>query len=220
MNIKNFIVIWDLDGTLVDSTYLHYISWKIALRMIGIQLSKSKFLNSFGQNNRNSIRDYMGYEPSDDVYNRVSELKEKIFQEKAAQKVNLFPGVIRYLDLFKFSGIKQAMASSAPKRNINIIINALGITHYFEKIVSGSELPSKPHPDIFLKVSQLIHADPHICVVFEDSIAGIEGAKNAGMITVGVGHLVSGKFLDADILLPDYSKDPKTIFEQITKLIG
>jgi beta-phosphoglucomutase-like phosphatase (HAD superfamily) len=86
----------------------------------------------------------------------------------------------------KNAGVRQAIASSAPQENIDVLVDGLGLRQYFAAIVSGATLPGKPNPDVFLEAARQIGVPPSACVVVEDAIAGVQAARNAGMRCIAV----------------------------------
>ena len=107
--------------------------------------------------------------------------------------------------------MKQAIASSAPPKNIEVLVQELQIGKYFDAIVSGYDIPGKPDPAVFLKAAQQVEVLPENCVVIEDAVAGVEGAKNAGMKCIAVTTTnVAEALSKADLIfdsLVDFKKD-------------
>ncbi len=117
---------------------------------------------------------------------QISEKKESLFRELIKGKAEPLPGVLDWLRQFQAWGIKQAITSSAPPENIEVLVAELKIEEFFDAIVSGFDLPGKPNPDVFLKAANTIQMEPENCIVIEDAIAGVEGAKRAGMKCIAV----------------------------------
>ena len=90
------------------------------------------------------------------------------------------------LDKFTSLCMKQAIASSAPPENIDVLVGELKIGQYFGALVSGANMPGKPDPSVFLKSASDLRIEPHNCIVIEDAIAGVEGARRAGMKCIAV----------------------------------
>jgi len=102
-------------------------------------------------------------------------------------------------------GIKQAIASSSGMKNITTMLFAFGLLGYFDLLVSGANLPAKPEPDVFLEAAKLIELSPAECLVIEDSSAGVQAAKEAGMTCIAVltSHTKS-QLTAADLLVDDF----------------
>jgi beta-phosphoglucomutase len=97
-------------------------------------------------------------------------------------------------------GWLQAIASAAPRANIDAVLEALSATHIFQGIVSADDVHrGKPDPEVFLTAASRVGVPPDRCIVVEDAVAGIQGARSAGMKSIGVSH--NGKQLPADIVV-------------------
>jgi len=128
-------------------------------------------------------------------------------------KAKLLPGVLKWLRQFQAWGIKQAIASSAPPKNIEVLVAELKIEDYFDAVVSGFDLAGKPNPDIFLKAVKTIQVHPENCIVIEDAIAGVEGAKRAGMKCIAVTTTNHANALGkADCIFKDLGEMKKETF--------
>jgi beta-phosphoglucomutase len=102
-----------------------------------------------------------------------------------AVKESLVPGVVEFLA--RHRSLPIAMATSAEPENVEFLLEAAGFRPYFHAIVDGHQVRDpKPHPEIYLKAAELLRASPPECVAFEDSFAGIQSARSAGMMVVGV----------------------------------
>jgi beta-phosphoglucomutase len=180
-------VIWDMDGVITDTAAYHYQAWKEEFAKKGIDYTREDFLRHFGQRNDIIIKDALGNDVSPDELAAINAAKQANFLHRVAGHIRPLPGAISLIQSLKEHGIKQAIASSAPKGNIEIITRALGIEDYFQAIVFGTEVPEgKPSPQIFLLAAQKLEVKPADCIVLEDAMAGVAGAKNAGMKCVAV----------------------------------
>jgi beta-phosphoglucomutase len=116
----------------------------------------------------------------------ISDRKETWFREAVRGHAEPLPGVRDWLERLQNDGVRQGIASSAPLANIDTLVDELGIRDYFDVLVSGVDLPGKPEPALFLKVACLLDMPPACCIVVEDAVAGVEGAKRAGMKCIAV----------------------------------
>lgn len=204
-------VLWDVDGTLIDSSEYHWLSWRDALAAENFNITRERFAASFGQRNDEILRDYFGADfPAAEVA-RVGEAKETQYRALLRERgIDLLPGVQRWLDKLRAEGWLQAMASSAPRANLAAIIDALGIGDYFAAVVSAEDVTrGKPDPQVFLTAAEKLRVAPSACVVVEDAPAGVEAARRAGMRAVGVLH-AHAELPSADIAvrtLEDLSED-------------
>lgn len=183
---QNHAVLWDMDGVLVDTGDFHFSAWKQTFEELGVAFDKEDFRATFGMNNAGILEWVYGTKPEPEEVSQVSEKKEALFRELIKGKAEPLPGVPDWLQQFQAWGIKQAITSSAPPKNIEVLVAELKIEDYFDAIVSGFDLPGKPNPDVFLKAANAIQVPPENCIVIEDAIAGVEGAKRAGMKCIAV----------------------------------
>ncbi len=205
-------VLWDVDGTLIDSSEYHWLSWRDALAAESFPLTREQFASVFGRRNEEILREYFGPGfPEADV-TRVGEAKETQYRTLVRDRgIELLPGVRRWLDKLQADGWLQAMASSAPRANLEAINEALGIGDYFSSIVSAEDVTrGKPDPQVFLTAAEKLGVAPAACVVVEDAPAGIEAAHRAGMRAVGV--LTAHAELNADVVVRTLDELPDDAF--------
>jgi HAD superfamily hydrolase (TIGR01509 family) len=179
-------VLWDLDGVLVDTAEFHFESWRETFSELGVALSRERFITTFGMNNAMILEIILGEPPGAQLLAEVSERKERSFREAISGHARPLPAVEEWLDRLDRWGVDQAVASSAPQANIDVLVDELGIRKYFAALVSGADLPGKPDPAVFLEAARLIDVRPERCVVVEDAVAGVEAAKRGGMKCVAV----------------------------------
>lgn len=184
MSIKG--ILWDMDGVLVDNGELHYQAWKATLTDYDIPFSRKLFQETFGMNNWSILNKLLGQAPDQALYQAISDQKERLFRQSTHGQVKPLPGVLELLHLGKSKGLRQAISSSAPQENIDVIVDELNLRTLFDAIVSGNKLNGKPAPDVFLASANAIGVPPQNCLVIEDAIAGVEGAKRAGMLCLAV----------------------------------
>lgn len=204
MQGSNRAVLWDLDGVLIDSGELHYITWVEILRLAGYTFSAEDFKATFGQNNRSVLTHVLGRPPEEDFLARIGDEKETLYRHTMRGKLAVLPGVREWLTLFREKGFKQAVASSAPPVNVDAMVDEVGIREFFDALAGGGYLPSKPDPAIFLLAAEKVGVRPGDCLVIEDSPAGIEGALRAGMKCLAVETTHPADTLRAaHLILPD-----------------
>lgn len=179
-------VIWDMDGVLVDTGEFHYLAWAEKLGENNIPFSREIFEHTFGMNNWGVLTTVLGNRPDEQLYDRLSGEKEAHFRELIDGKASPLPGVVETLGLLKSKGLRQAIASSAPQENIDFLLDVLHLRVYFDAVVSGFLLNGKPAPDVFLAAARAIDLPPQDCIVIEDAVAGVEGARRAGMLCLAV----------------------------------
>jgi len=175
-----------MDGVLVDTRELHYLAWSQVLAELGISLTWETFREVFGMSNAGILKRLLASDTDPATLLQIAERKEALFRESARGRVRPLPGVRFWLEQLTRQGVAQAIASSGPMENIQMLVNELGIAAHFAAIVSGADLPSKPNPAVFLAAAEALRMAADRCVVIEDSPAGVEGAKRAGMRCIAV----------------------------------
>ena len=196
-------VLWDLDGTLIDSGELHYDAWREVLLELGRPFDRGVFANSFGKRNDTILRELLDVQGSDEEIRRIGDDKERRYRTLVRRHgVPLLPGASHWLHRLREQGWRQALATSAPLANVDATLEPLGLRDHFDTVVSADEVGrGKPDPLVFLTAAQRLGLAPARCVVVEDAPAGLEGARRGGMTSIGVlsGHFAS---LEADLVVP------------------
>lgn len=184
-------ILWDMDGTITDSERAHFHAWQESLEKYGVSYSYADFKAGFGRSNASIIPELMDMEPGSETVWRVSREKEANFRRVAREEgLEPLPGVMAWLERFRDEAVQQVVSSSGPMANIVASVDILDIGDYFLSLISGATLPrSKPDPAIFLNSAASVRAEPHECIVIEDSVHGVEGALRAGMSAIAVGTL-------------------------------
>jgi len=181
-------VLWDLDGTLVDSTDLHWIAWRDTMAEEGVPMTREMFEATFGWKNDPILRRWLGDGASEDRRARIARVKEERYRAALrAGGLRPLPGAREWVERLSREGWKQAIASSAPLANIDAVLDVLDLGHDFEAIVSAEDVTiGKPDPQVFLLAAQRLGVHPSRAIVVEDAEAGVEGARRAGMTCIGV----------------------------------
>ena len=174
-------VIWDLDGVIIDSAEEHRQAWQRLAREEGVSFSDADFWATFGKRNDDIIPLFWG-SLSPEQIQALANRKEAYFREFIRETAKALPGAMELMKELHEAGFHQALASSTPIENIDLISEVLGLKHYLTVLVSGETVArGKPAPDIFLKAAQELGMNPGQCVVIEDAVAGVEAAHAAGM---------------------------------------
>lgn len=183
----NVGVIWDMDGTLVDTAVLHLKAWKRLGDELGRPFTDQDFADTFGKRNPEIIRPIFGDHLTDGEVTELGERKENYYREDARHGIELLPGARALLEGFNEFGVPQAIGSSAPRRNLELILELTGTFSLFDAIVSAEDVThGKPHPEVFVRAADKLGIEPTNCVVFEDAVAGVQAAKAGGMVCVAV----------------------------------
>lgn len=207
-------VLWDVDGTLIDSREYHWLSWHGALAAENFLLTREQFERTFGRRNEEILGGYFPNYDSEAIA-RVGEAKEVAYRGLVRERgIGLLPGVRAWLERLRAGGWLQALASSAPRLNLDAIVSALELEHFFSAIASAEDVTEgKPDPQVFLAAASKLGVEPRRCVVVEDAPAGTEAARRAGMRSVGV--LSSQTKLEADIVVRTLEELPADAFDRL-----
>lgn len=210
-------VLWDLDGTLVDSAEFHWLSWRDAMRLEGVELSREAFLASFGQRNDRILTAWFGPDADPARLVRIGEGKETEYRRLAeTHGLAPLPGAVDWLAALRRAGWRQAIASSAPRENAETMLRVLGLTAYFDAIVAAEDVTiGKPDPLVFLVAASRLAVNPARCVVVEDAPAGVEGARRAGMRSIGVNGTSR---LEADVYVTSLTDLDPDAFDRLIAL--
>ena len=205
-------VLWDLDGTLMDTAMLHWQSWRDELAAWGRDLTWEEFFSAFGQRNDATLRSWLRSDLSLEEIRAIGESKEERFRQSLrGVGLPLAPGAEEHIAALRAGGWKQALATMAGRENVNALF-AGRQGRYFDAVVSAEQvLHSKPAPDVFLRAAELLNAPPTRCVVVEDSPAGVEAARQAGMKCIGVSSLS----LPANLTYLTLADIPPEVFENL-----
>lgn len=194
-------VLWDMDGTLIDSEEFHWISWRDTMAKEGIAITHKQFLSSFGQRNDSIIPRWLGATATPEHIERIANAKEELYRHLIRKNgISPLPGVGSWVPRLHEYGWFQAIASAAPRRNVEVVLENLAAAHCFQAIVSAEDVRrGKPDPEVYLTAASRVGVLPGRCIVVEDAVAGIEGARRAGMHSIGVSH--NGQHLGADVVV-------------------
>ena len=210
-------VLWDLDGTLVDSEEFHWLSWRDIMRAEGMELSYPQFLASFGQRNDRILTAWLGPEVDRVRMQRIGDDKEAEYRRLVeTHGLQPLPGAREWLVKLRQAGWKQSIASSAPRLNAETMLRVLELTDYLDAIVAAEDVTmGKPDPQVFLTAAAKLGLSPARCVVVEDAAAGIEGARRGGMKSIGVTKIGT---LDADVFVRSLADLPDDAFDRLLAL--
>jgi beta-phosphoglucomutase len=184
-------VLWDMDGTLVDTAELHFAAWRECCNQQGRDFTEADFQATFGRRNPEILRFLLGDHLTDEEVARLGEAKEQIYRTQSRKTgIELLPGARKLLVAARDHGAVQAIGSSAPRGNLDMILELTGIGEFFTCTVGMEDTTrGKPDPQVFLIGAQRLHVPPQRCVVMEDAVAGIQAATAGGMQSVAVRHV-------------------------------
>lgn len=189
MNKKGFI--FDLDGVIVDTAKYHFLAWKKLANSLDIDFTEEENEQLKGVSRVRSLEKILAWgnktisedqfmelmtKKNDDYLDHISKMSEN----------EILPDVPRVLNFLK--GNKQPISLGSASKNARIILERVKLKDSFNAIVDGNDVSNaKPDPEVFLIAAELLHIKPKHCIVFEDSVAGVEAANVANMISIGIG---------------------------------
>ena len=182
-----YAALWDMDGTLVDTAELHFQAWEAVCRELGRDFSRAEFAATFGRRNPDIFAALFGDRLSAAEAAEWSDRKEEQYRAAARRGVELLPGVRALLEDLHRIGFRQAIGSSAPRANLELILRLTGIARFFGAVIGMEETQrGKPDPQVFQVAAERLGVAPARCVVLEDAVAGVQAARAAGMKCVAV----------------------------------
>jgi beta-phosphoglucomutase len=180
-------VLWDVDGTLVDTAELHFQAWCALARELEKPFTRADFAGTFGWRNPEIIPKLFGAHHSDADIALLGDRKEDLYRAQAQHGVDLLPGVAELLEGLHAAGAKQAIGSSAPRANLEMILDLTSTRRYLPIVVAMEDTRrGKPDPEVFLIAARRLGVAPSRCVVLEDAPVGIQAARVGGMRAIGV----------------------------------
>jgi beta-phosphoglucomutase family hydrolase len=198
-------VIFDMDGTLIESTEADYLAWKRLFADYQKPLSYEDYFPLLGAKSAVVVQSRLLLNEAQTKIALAKKLKyfTEIITKSGIQPV---PFAVKLLQHLQQYDLKIALATSSRSEKMKMVLKLTGLVHYFEVIVTGEEVNrSKPAPDIFLMAAKKLKLQPEQCLVIEDAINGIKAAKNAGMKCVAITTTHSAEMLqEADLIIETY----------------
>ncbi|MCX7017811.1 MAG: HAD family phosphatase [bacterium] len=186
--MKDFAVIFDNDGVLVDSEGYSLEAYRAALKEQGVTIMREDDMKYCGLTDAgivNIVRQAYG---ADIDLEQFSKRKGELYYEIAgSNEMHPFPGVRRLIEELRLAGIPCLLASSGSRKKIAFNLSRAHIGDLFDIIISGEDFKrGKPAPDIFISAAERSGVKPACCAVIEDSINGLLAARDAGTFAIGV----------------------------------
>jgi len=193
-------IIFDLDGVIIHTDHLHYLAWEKMASQYHLsfdEMLNHKLRGVSRMDSLNTIIDYNKASFSYEQKEMMADIKNTYYQSFLDEltEEDLDKEIKDTLDELKARGFKLAIGSSS--KNAKRILKNIGLIDFFDGISDGTNIKnSKPDPEVFLKASERLGLEPESCCVIEDAEAGIEAAKNAGMIAIGYGSAKDSELID------------------------
>lgn len=185
MKHKGFI--FDMDGVVVDNHKFHFQAWMAFSKKYNFPLDAQIYRDTYnGKTNADLFRMIFGAISNEQILQYGAE-KENLYQTLYKNEMKSHKGIVAYFKYLKTKNVKLALGTSAPTMNVNFTLDTLSIRSYFDVIIDGSMVThGKPHPEVYQLCAKQLLLEPKDCIVFEDSIAGLQSGKSAGCSIVGV----------------------------------
>jgi beta-phosphoglucomutase len=180
-------IIFDMDGTIVDSLPYHHEAWKIFFNENKVENFSQKLKDYKGGGTLDLMKAVYGNRYSLKELKKMSDEKEIIFRRIYKGNVKPIKGFIEFLSDLKSKNILIGLASNAIRKNVTLTLNELGVYNLFDSIICGDEVSNgKPNPEMFNSTLERFGLKKENCLIFEDSIEGVIGAIRSSISVIGV----------------------------------
>lgn len=189
MKRKGFI--FDLDGVIVDTAKYHFLAWQSLAKQLGIEFTEHENEQLKGVSRIRSLEKILSWGNktiSEDKFNKLLHEKNEDYLSyiEEMDENEILPDVTRILNRLKAQS--QPIALGSASKNARTILEMVHLKDHFDAIVDGNDVSkAKPDPEVFLIAAKQLNVNPEDCIVFEDSVAGVEAANLANMISIGIG---------------------------------
>ncbi len=183
--------IFDLDGVIVDTARYHFMAWKRLADELNVHFTEkdNERLKGVGRmDSLDIILEIGNLTLVDSLKEKYASLKNKWYIDFISRMTpaEILPGSIEFINELRNAKIKVAIGSAS--KNTPLILDRVKMKNLFDAIADGNNVrKAKPDPEVFITVAKMLETEPEECVVFEDALAGVQAALNAGMKCVGVG---------------------------------
>ena len=199
-------IIFDMDGTLLESTEADYKAWEKVFKAYGRDLSYESYVPLLGIRSADVIRNILGFSNEDDVARVLIEKFDRFVDYVNEHPVKPVAATNYFLQHLSRYDVQVGLATSSRQQKTMLLLERLDFLKYFNAIVTGEQVQnSKPAPDIFLRAAAKLKIDPQQCLVVEDGPIGVAAAKSAGMkcIAITTTHPAE-KLQQADWIIDSY----------------
>lgn len=180
-------ILCDIDGTLVQSNWLHAEAWQVAFGAMGIHLELEDLRRQIGKGGDELIPVFVPWWKRDAVEDPLKAFRKEVFKQEFMHRVEALPHARDFLVRCKQAGIKLALSSSADKPELEIYKKIVGMEELIDEETSASDTDrAKPHPDIFTATLKRLGMSAKDCIALGDTPYDAESAGKAGLRTIGV----------------------------------
>lgn len=185
---QEFAVLFDMDGVICHTNPFHSQAFRSFFAKRDLSPTDEEFAeHMFGKSNSYILRHFLGREVVGQEFVAMEQEKEGLFREIYAPHVQPVHGFMAFLKELKQRGVKTAVATSAPRANLDLIVSSLTLAPLMESFMASEDVKyHKPDPEVYLASAKSLGISAEQCVVFEDSFSGVSAARNADMKVVGV----------------------------------
>lgn len=186
------VFIFDLDGVIVDTAKYHFLAWQKLANQLGIEFTHEHNEELKGVSRVRSldlILELGNITASQEDKNKwlLQKNEEYLTYLVDMDEREILPGVLKVLEFLKSKN--QYITLGSASKNARPILEKTKTLHFFDAIVDGNDVTNaKPDPEVFLRAAKLVGVTNENAIVFEDSVAGIQAANNAAMISIGIGN--------------------------------
>lgn len=211
-------VIFDMDGVVVNNYHFHQKAWNQFCESHNIILDNDFQTKVFGGTNKEHLEVFFNRKLSANEILTFEEAKEKIYRDLYSPFIEPVAGLKELLDHLKSNKVPVSLATSAPKVNVDFVLDKTELLGYFDTILDASFVEKgKPNPEIYIKAARSLDTEPSDCIVIEDSLNGIQAAQLAGMKVIGITTtLPENKLQHVDLIIKDFHQ---LNIEQLRNLI-
>lgn len=180
--------IFDMDGVLVDSGAHHREAWRALLDEMGATPVRPDFWRlTIGRPAEEAVPLLLGRPIAEDEALRMAFRKRELYLDQAGQGARAVPGVTAFVEALARAGVPRGVGTSATRRDVDRALREIGLRRHFEVVVSVEDVVwGKPDPEVYVLAARRLRVEPAACLVFEDSLVGVEAARRAGMRAIGV----------------------------------
>jgi beta-phosphoglucomutase len=205
----NFAMLFDMDGVLVDSNPYHKTAIEIFLAKHNFHFTDEELKQKvWGRMNKEWLRAVFGEEmPEAEIIQHGLD-KELIYRQIFEKDIKEVKGLTSFLQLLQTYQVPCAVATSAPRPNVDFAFEHLHIAPYFQAVLDESHVKhGKPNPEIYLKAANTLGFPPEKCIVIEDSLAGTKSGKSAGCKVIGITTTHTPEELNAtsNLIIDDFT---------------
>ncbi|WP_299123027.1 beta-phosphoglucomutase [uncultured Tenacibaculum sp.] len=203
---KGFI--FDLDGVIVDTAKYHFLAWKKLANDIGIDFTETQNEQLKGVSRVKSLEKILSWGnktiPEDEFMELMAKKNNDYLSYIAKMdESEILPDVPKVLNYLKKED--QPISLGSASKNARQILKKVNLISDFNAVVDGNDVSkAKPDPEVFLNAAKLLEITPENCIVFEDSLAGVQAANNANMISIGIGD--KDVLKEADYVFSDFTE--------------